>query len=147
MKAVAYGLLSIILLVVILFSILAFRPRNIIAASLKEGGIDRFIVHASTDNELHGWFISLLWKKDTDKWFVYYLNHEAYFLILNCRLEKRGAFVDVFDNDRKIGVLDTEHEKFSHLGQNFIYDKPVLVIHDVNIDDRRKWVDWTEDKR
>jgi hypothetical protein len=109
-------------------------------AELTEAGSLRAIVHGDTENPLTGWTTHLLWNHADDKWYVYYLNHEAYFE--NYALKKQGQVIEVVCNGSLIARLDTTTAKFHHLRQNLVYEKPLDVIHRANMDNRKEWSFW-----
>ncbi len=116
------------------------RDWNKTFASLTDGGCVRALVHGYTDSPLAAWYTSLLWKKEEDKWFVYHLNHDAYFQ--DYKLSQRGLYIDVFCNGRLLATLNTSNNELFHAGQNILYKKPIDIIHDANLDDRERWTYW-----
>jgi hypothetical protein len=119
---------------------LSYGPWNKTFATLGHGKTLEAVVHGSTDSPLSGWDAELLWKKTDDRWYVYYLNHEAYFEKYD--VKKAEQAIEVFCNGSLIGQLDTITAKFHHVKQNLVYDKPLNVIHGSNLEDREKWQSW-----
>lgn len=119
---------------------LTYGPWNKTFARLGHGEALEAIVHGSTDSPLSGWDAELLWKKADDRWYVYYLSHEAYFE--KYELKKANQAIEVFCNGALIARLDTTTAKFHHLRQSLIYEKPLAVIHGGNMEDRRQWQYW-----
>jgi hypothetical protein len=111
-------------------------------ATLTDAGSLRAIVQGDTENPLTGWTSHLIWNRSDDKWYVYYLNHEAYFE--KYELKKREQFIEVFCNGSLVGELDTAAAKFHHLKQNLVYEKPLDVIHRAKMEDRQKWSYWEQ---
>lgn len=103
---------------------------------------DRAVVHGYTASPLTGWSAHLVWKRHDDKWYVYYLNHEAYFD--KYELRKGDVGIEVLCNGILIGKLDTTTAKFFHIKQNLLYEKPGDVIHTANMGDREKWLRWNQ---
>ena len=115
---------------------------NKMFAMLNDAGSLRAVVHGDTDNPLNGWTTHLIWNRIDDKWFVFYLNHEAFFE--RYELKRRDENIEVYCNGILIGQLDTAAAKFYHKRQNLLYEKPLDVIHARNMEDREKWSRWEE---
>ena len=108
--------------------------------TLTTGGATHAFVHGYTDNPIAGWTAQLIWDKGNDKWFVYYLSHDAYFE--KYELRWRDVNIEVIGNGALLGTLDTKTGTFFHRGQNYLYKEPVAVIHGTNLDDQEKWTYW-----
>jgi hypothetical protein len=135
------GLLALVALLLLLSArFLIHGDWNKTEATLSDNGAVRAVVHGYTDNPLTGWTTHLVWNRDDDKWLVFYLNHEAYFE--RYELKKRDADIEVYCNEVLIAKLDTTTGKLFHVRQNLMYEKPVDVIHQANMDDRDKWLRW-----
>lgn len=117
-----------------------YGPWNKTFATLGQGNVIEAVVHGSTDSPLSGWDADLLWKKDNDRWYVYYLNHEAYFERYALRRTETG--IDVLCNGTLVGKLDTTNGVFFHIRQNLLYKRPLDVIHGANMHEREKWIRW-----
>ena len=143
---IVVGIALLILSVVALryWSLMSGVDWNKTSAVYTEDKSIRAFVHWYTDDPFDGWNVSLIWKKEDDKWFVYYLDHKSYGG--QYELKKDGKTIVVFYDGNILGKLNTDTNEFSHFKQNFTYKKPIAVIHQSNMDDFQKWSFWLDEK-
>jgi hypothetical protein len=137
--------LTILLCVMRLASLLADVNWNKTFTIYKEDKSIRALVHGDTDDPFDGWSVVLIWNKEDDKWLVYYLDHKSS-PWNEYALKKNGDYIDVYQNGVLLGKLNTSTSEFFHIRQNFMYKKPIAIIHGTNMDDYQKWSYWVDEK-
>ena len=105
---------------------------------------DVALVHGYTTAPLYGWDVSLLWQKENDKWFVYYINHETSGWE-DYSLKRDGVYLEVICDDALLAKLNTSTGEYFHYKQNLLYKTPIHIIHRDHLEDRQKWTYWRPD--
>ena len=85
--------------------------------------------------------MSLLWKKDDDKWLVYFLDEKSSNWN-SFTLKQNGAVLDVYQNWQLLGKLNPTTGEFLNARQNFAPIKPIRIIHGSHLDDFEQWAFW-----